>query len=228
MYIRLSALFFVCIIGFAACKKSNDPPPVVNLADSLVVVNASADTVNIYKNGTRLNNSSNLYPGGSTFYYYVASGTQAYQVKKAFNPATSIVQTLFNIQLNLQPHHYYSLFIAGETSDKAFQITDPLQQDTTAGTCYVRFVNASSSTGNLDFTIGGQKINNQAFKAQANFVQVDTGTLVPIAIYQSGSATPVVSGQYTLQQGRSYTFYSMGQINGQGNAAINIGTTINF
>lgn len=231
MYIRLSALFVVCIIGFAACKKNNDPPPVVNLADSLVVVNASADTVNIYKNGTRLNNNSNLYPGGSTLYYYVASGDQSYQVKKPFNPATSTVQTLFSIPLTLKPHNYYSLFIAGEASDKAFQVIDSLQKDTiAAGKCYVRFINATPSTGNLDLTIGGQKFSNQAFgtPAQANFLQVDTATLAPIALYQAGSTQSLVSGTYTLQEGRSYTFYSMMQKNENGVAVVNIGTTINL
>jgi hypothetical protein len=229
MYIRLLALFVVCVIGFEACNKTNDPPPVVNLADSLVVVNASADTVNIYKNGTRLNNNSNLYPGGSTLYYYVASGDQSYQVKKPFNPATSTVQTLFSIPLTLRPHNYYSLFIAGETSDKAFQVIDSLQKDTVAaGKCYVRFINATPSTGNLDLTIGGQKFSNQVFKAQANFTQIDTGTLVPVVIYQSGSATPVVSETYTLQEARAYTFYSMMQKNAQGVSVVNIGTTINL
>ena len=52
------------ITAFLSCKKNNDAPVVSTSIDSLNVVNATANTINLYLNGTRLNNNSNLYPSG--------------------------------------------------------------------------------------------------------------------------------------------------------------------
>src|ERR1700741_4049498 len=147
-------LFILCaaIFYFTACKKNNDAPTPLTLADSLNIVNASTDTINLYLNGTRLTQNTSLYPAGSTGYYFVPSGKQTYQVKKVFNPATSVVQSLFSYSPNLTPHQYYSWFIAGESATQSFTVPDALQVDTVAGTCYVRFVNASPTAGSLSFS----------------------------------------------------------------------------
>src|SRR5579872_2712888 len=230
MNIRFLGLIFgVLIIGLSACKKNNDAPVVSTAIDSLNVVNATADTINYYLNGTRLNNNSNLYPSGSSGYYQVPAGSQAYQVKKIFNPANSVVQTLFNLSLPLDAHHYYSLFVAGETADQAFTTIDTLQQDTTTNQCYVRFVNASSDTGSLDFAVGDTlKFTNKAFKSSSGFVSVGVTAKKPIALYQSGSSTPLISTTYSLIAGQSYTFYARGKLSGTGNSALGISVTLNF
>lgn len=229
MHIKLLLLIFcIAVISFSACQKNNDAPVVSTSIDSLNVINASAQAVNFYLNGTRLNNNSNLNIGGSSGYYTVPSGQQTYQIKKVFDPATSIVQTLFSLPVNLIPHHYYSLFIADDTSSHAFTTIDTLQADTVAGTCYVRFVNASPPSGSVSFSIGGVAYNNQPFKSASGFRLVDTASLSPIMLYQPGSSTPVISGHYPLLQGLSYTFYTMGKPNGTGNSAYGIGVTVNF
>lgn len=225
----LGLLFGILMIGLSACKKNNDAPVVSTAIDSLNVVNATADTINFYLNGTRLNNNSNLYPSGSSGYYQVPAGSQAYQVKKIFNPATSVVQTLFNLTLPLDAHHYYSLFVAGETADQAFTTLDTLRQDTTINQCYVRFVNASPDAGNLDFAVGDTlKFTNKPFKSSSGFVSVGVSGFKPIVLYQSGSSTPLISTTYSLIAGESYTFYTQGKLSGTGNSALSIGVTLNF
>jgi hypothetical protein len=224
-------LFVLCAVIFyaTACKKNNDAPTPAGLTDSLNIVNASADTVNIYLNGTRLNGNSSLYPGGSTAYsYYVPVGKPTFQVKKTFNPATSAVQTLFSYTPDLAAHHYYSWFIAGESASQSFTTVDELQNDTEAGTCYVRFVNASPSGGTLSFSAGGVAYNNQAFGSASTFQLVDTASLSPILLYQAGSSTPAVSGHYPLLEGYSYTFYAQGTPNGTGNSVFTVGVTVNI
>jgi hypothetical protein len=197
------------------------------LADSLNVINASANTINIYLNGTRLNGNSSIYPAGSTGYYFVPSGKQAYQVKKAFNQAGSTVTTLFNLPLDLEPYNFYSLFITGATDSDAFILPDELVVDTALNKCQVRFVNASHAAGSLDFSIGGVKYSNWAFGKGSDFAEVDTASLSPIMLYQAGAATPVIKGQYPLLPGYIYTFYAKGDPNGTGDAALGIGVTVN-
>jgi hypothetical protein len=228
MNIRLlMVLSAALIIGLASCKK-NDDAPVVKPIDSLNIVNASADTFNFYLNGTRLN-ASNILPTGATGYYQIASGAQVYQVKKVFNPATSVVQPIFSLPLTLDPHHYYSLFITGETASQAFITTDALMEDDSTGTCLVRFVNASPDAGNLDFVVNGTKISNQAFKSGSAFVLVTANdTLAPISVYHAGSTTPIISGVYNLTTGTSFTFFSKGILTGTGNSKFGLGALVNF
>jgi hypothetical protein len=228
MNIRLLALLsIVLVMGLSSCKNNNDAP-VIKPIDSLNIVNASADTVNFYLNGTRLN-GSNILPTGATGYYQIASGDQVYQVKKPFNPATNVVQNIFSLPLTLEPHHYYSLFIAGETASQAFSTVDELVSDTNQNTCLVRFVNASPDAGNLDFVVNGTKIPNQAFKTASGFVLVTANdTLAPISVYHAGSATPLISGVYNLTTGTSFTFFSKGTLTGKGNSAFGLGALVNF
>ena len=222
MNIRLLALLsIVLVMGLSSCKNNNDAP-VIKQIDSLNIVNASADTINFYLNGTRLN-TTNILPAGATGYYQIASGDQVYQVKKPFNPATNVVQTIFSLPLTLDPHHYYSLFIAGETASQTFITPDVLMEDDSTGTCLVRFVNASPDAGNLDFVVNGTKIPNQAFKTASGFVLVAVNdTPVPISVYHAGSTTPIISGTYTLTTGTSFTFFSQGTLTGTGNSAFGL------
>ncbi len=230
MNTRLLLLFFIAaIVGLSACKKNNDTPTVTSTA-FLNIVNASTDTVNFYLNGTRLNNNSNLYPAGSSGYFSVTDGQQNYQVKKLFNPVTNTVQTLFSIPLKLDSAGDYSLFITDGTLVNSFSTKDVLLAvpDTLATTnCYVRFVNASPGTTNFDLAVGDTvKFTNVPFKSVSGFQLVGVSGLKPISIYQTGSATPIISGHIALTPGYSYTFYSYGKLNGTGNSALGIGFNV--
>jgi hypothetical protein len=228
MQIKLLLLIVsIAIVSFSACQKNNDAPVVSTSIDSLNFINASAQPVNIYLNGSRLNNNSNLTIGGSSGYYNVPSGQQTYQVKKVFDPAGGVVTTLFNLPLNLTAHRYYSLFIADDSASHAFTTIDTLRTDTTAGTCLVRFVNASPDAGPIDFSIGGIHYNGQDFKSASGFRFVDTASLSPIIVNKSGTATQLINGHYPLLERHSYTFYAKGSPDGTGNSAFSIGVTVN-
>jgi hypothetical protein len=216
MNIRLPGLFFIACI-------------IVTLTSNLNIINASVDSVNFYLNGDRLNNNSNLYPSASSGYFKVLYGQQNYEIKKIFNPVTSIVQPLFSKTLTLDTGKYYSLFIAGETAALAFSTVDTLKADTIKNTCLVRFVNASPDAGSLDMAVGDTtQFKNQAFKSASGFVLVGVSGLKPIKVYATGSTVPIISSRVSLLAGKSYTFYSKGKLNGTGNAVFSVGTTVNF
>ncbi|MDB5135429.1 MAG: hypothetical protein JWP37_2032 [Mucilaginibacter sp.] len=225
----LVILFFALIIGLSACKKNNDAPTVA-VSSGLNIINASTDTVNFYLNGTRLNNNSNLYPLFSSGYIGVISGQQNFQVKKIFNPVTSIVQPLFNITIPLDTGRFYSLFIAGETAAQAFSTLDDLRSDTLANTCLVRFVNASTDAGSLNLSINNTVVSqNIAFKSASPFVQIKIGLVKQsFKVFQPGSVTPLVSDSLLFSAGNSYTLYSQGKIKGTGNSAFTVISMLNF
>ena len=115
MKIRLSALFVIALIAvLAACKKKNDDAPTVVTTTKLNVINASADTINIYRNGSRLNTTSAIFPGYFTAYYDAPERQQIYEVKKPFNVNTGIVQNLFSITLPADTNFYRNLFITDD------------------------------------------------------------------------------------------------------------------
>lgn len=232
----------VGMLGVLSCKKNNDVPT-VTLKTNLNIVNASADTVNFYLNGTRLNNNSNLYPLVSTGYLTnILAGPQNFQVKKMFNPVTSTVQTLFTIPLNLNANINYSLFIAGETSGDAFTTTDftiaqattllntTNNSDTAQNTSLIRFVNASPTAGNLDIAVGDTvKFTNVSF-AKINpegFTLINSGTKT-FSVYQTGTTTPLVTGTLLLSAGAAYTVYAKGALTGTNNSAFGIAYNLSF
>lgn len=214
--------FFFCLL---ACKKTTNDAPATSYTTHLNVVNASADTINFYLNGTRLNSNSNLYPQVLSGYMNVAAFAQNYQVKKAFNAATNTVQQLFNIPLNLDTAHYYSLFIAGETQSQAFVIPDSLQTDTSQTTCLVRFVNAASDGSQYDMVVGNSSKFSQAFGKASQFAVVDTTSKAVLQLYKSGAAAPIITSTVpvALSAGKSYTFYTTGKLNGTGYSALAVG-----
>ncbi|MDB5005334.1 MAG: hypothetical protein JWQ34_3559 [Mucilaginibacter sp.] len=208
-------LFFLAVvtIGLSACTKTDGDLVVTNKSTSLSVINASADTLNFYQNGTRLNNNSNLYPFGLLSNLPVTVGLQNFQFKKAGSP-----NALVDAPNTIKADSTYTLIFAGETTDKVFLLTD--HYVTIGNTASIRFVNASSTVGGLDVTIGDSiSYKNRTFKSATPFVKVAAGKKL-LSIYKTGSTTPLIKpGDLTLVAGSSYTLYTKGDLNGTGNNA---------
>ena len=214
LYMNIKAILFffaVVVIGLSACTKTDGDLAVTNKSTFLSVINASADTLNFYQNGTRLNNSSNLYPFGLLSNLSVTVGLQNFQFKKAGSP-----NALVDAPNTIKADSTYTLIFAGETTDQVFLLTDHfLIPDSTA---IIRFVNASPTVGGLDVTIGSAfNYKSRAFKSATPFVKVPAGKN-RLTIYKSGSTTPLITpGDLTLVGGTSYTLYTKGSLNGTGN-----------
>src|ERR1700759_3159597 len=75
-------LFFAVVLLAESCKNNDEVFPTVHYC-ALNIVNASADTLNFYLNGTRQNNSSSIFPVGQSYYLPIPSGSENLQFKKA-------------------------------------------------------------------------------------------------------------------------------------------------
>jgi hypothetical protein len=220
MNIKLLILSAFITLGLFSCKNNGDLAPIV-LTANLNVVNASADTINFYQNGARLNNASILVPGYEYGYLSVPSGSTIYQFKKAGN----VNYLIPNYPLKLDSNAFYSLFVAGETTDKLFLIKDTtsLAPSTTAAT--IRFVNASPSLS-LDVKMGALSFSNQAFKSATSYNYITTGAIT-VKIYQSGTTTLLASGPVTLIAGTIYTLFTRGVPSGTGQNQFAVSLIIN-
>jgi hypothetical protein len=216
--------FFAAVLAFESCKNNDSVvTPVLNAGVN--VVNASADTLNVYLNGTRQNNTSSLYPGSQSYYLPVPQGAENFQFKKA-----GTFNVLFSVPLTLKDSISYSLYVAGETVANSFSTVDFL--DTTGiengiGT-RIRFVNASSNSGNLNVSIGDTlSYSSSAYKSSSSFLLTGSGIkLVKVSV--TGTTTPIIDTPITFQPGRIYTLFSRGLINGTGSNKFNVGVAINY
>ncbi|MCC8424025.1 DUF4397 domain-containing protein [Mucilaginibacter sp. UR6-11] len=211
-----SRLLLLCLIiavsGFLSCKKNSDDLPVSYNSTFIGVTNASADTLNVYQNGTRLNIGSTLLPSGQYTNLLVKAGTNNFQFKKAGSP-----NTLIDTKITLLDTVAYTLFVAGQSADKVFLLRDTVANDSTAK---VRFVNASPDAGSLDFSIAnGPVYKSRAFKSATPFISVSPGKVV-YSIYRQGIAVPLAMGTLTLTKHTSYTLFTKGLVNGTGTALL--------
>jgi hypothetical protein len=220
MKIRLSALFVIAlIVGLVACKKKYDDAPAIVHKVGLSVINASADTVNVYLNGSRLNTISAILPGYFTQYDSVPRGQQIYELKKPFNVSTGIVQNLFSLAIN-DTSLRQTLFVTDQKADDAFKTTDVFKTDTTSAadsTTFIRLVNSSPGSGALDMTFGTTTVSSSIpFKGYSDFMLVNlykdasvTG-VTPLKIFRTGSGTLLYIDSVTLNSGTNYTIYTLG------------------
>ena len=210
-YIKILTLVILAGIGLSSCKKDGDLAPVIKQA-GLNTINASNNAINVYQNGTRLNNLGSIGIGGQSGYFSVAAGIQQYQLKKAGPDSPEYL--ISDLSLDLDSGKSYSLFVAGETADKVFKIADT-SFTPVDGKAMVRFINTLPGTTNLDVTIGSLSFSNTAFKAPSPFTNVNSGAN-SLKIYQAGSATPIIDQTITLTAGTYYTLFTTGTLTGTG------------
>lgn len=204
-------IVFVAVTGFFACKKDGEKLT-ADTQNEITVINAGGDTLNVYENGTRINNGSNLLPSGQYTNLAITAGTQRYQFKKAGNP-----NTLFETELSMNDSTRYTLFVAGQSADRTFLLRDSLYSDTAV---LIRYVNASPDAGNIDFTIGDlPTIKSIPFKGDTKFLSIPAGKVF-YSMYREGQSTPLASGTITVSAGASYNLFSKGLVDGKGTSAL--------
>lgn len=206
-------LSFIASIAcvYLSCKKGGgDLPPVAIVPAYLKVVNTTADTLNVYQNGSRINNNTSFNPLGSAGYDVINAGTQQYQIKKAGSPNVVIA-----LPLTLDSAKAYTLFITGSAADRLFTTNDAVPNSSDV---YIRYVNASQG-GVFDVKIGSSiNTTGAAFKSATAFFKADTGRN-KFQIFTAGNLTPLSEGTLTLVGGRVYTLYTKGMVGSSGNNA---------
>lgn len=227
-------LFFAVITGFMSCKNKDLPLP-VGAKDSLNVINATADTIKFFINGTRQNNFSPIFIGGATGYVPVLAGEQTYR----FSKSNEGFPTLFTTTFNLSLHNYYSIFVCGETANLAFKIKDPVDSvtnaintdtsTTTVNNSFIRYVDATPGTDMFNVTVGeGDTVNfkNCSFSFVSNFKPFVAGKKA-VKVYLAGESTPMIDTSITFTSRVGYTLFTHGQLTGKGGNAFTVGVINN-
>jgi hypothetical protein len=194
-------IIFIGVIAIASCKKGNDDAPETSLKTSINFVNASADTINFYVNGTRLNIAAASYPLASTGYLATPLGEQNYEVKKDRNP-----NILFNLVLPVDTGKVYSFFVTDNTSANTFTVVDTLQRVDTLS--LIRFVHTSPQAGNIKVEVGDTvKFASSSFKSASLYEHIRPG-IKQIRVVNAATGDTLISETRTLQSGRAYTLFT--------------------
>jgi len=222
MNTKYSVIFFLLtMVGLLSCKNNDNVFPKVSYT-GITVINASADTLNFYLNGTRQNNASSLFPTGNSSLLIVPSGAQNYEFKKVGRS-----DVLFSVPLNLTTNTFNSVYVTGETPASVFKTIDTIPLDTLPLVTSVRFVHAAPDAGNLNVFVGDTvNFKMRAFKSSSIFSLTGSGQK-EVKIYLSGSATPKIDTIITFQPNLAYTLFAKGLLNGKGNSIFDVGILIN-
>ncbi|WP_419701162.1 DUF4397 domain-containing protein [Mucilaginibacter sp. NFX135] len=233
MNIRVKAFTFIIASAtcWASCKKNNDRPTYLPTT-SVNVINASNNIINFYQNGTRINNTSSYFPGGTLGNLTVKAGLQNYQIKLA-SPSTP--NPLFTLPLTLDSGKVYSLYVSGQTPESIFFTNDTEVADSKVAK--LRFVNASPDAGPLVLAfvtpvtqVSTPQFSNIAYKTTTDFLNVTpstTGSLI-LSVYQAGSDISTArKDTVTVSTGRIYTVVGYGTIGSGGNQAISTSLIVN-
>jgi hypothetical protein len=223
MNTKQSFLFLILIITVVLSCKNNDNVFKVVPTTGVTIINASADTLNFYVNGTRQNTVSSLFPAGSSGLRLIPSGLQNYQFKKAGKP-----DILFSLPLDLKTNTFNSIYITGESASKVFRTIDTLPLiDTLHFITSVRFVHAAPDAGNLDVFVGDTVNFKSRPFGQASVFRLTGSGQKRVKVYLSGSAVPKIDTIISFQSNQDYTLFAKGLLNGTGNSRFNVGILIN-
>lgn len=214
-------LFAAAVTGLLSCKNNDNVFPAKNPDAGFRIVNASPNTINYFLNGTRLNNSGGLSPGIATPYIAVTAGQQNFQFKLNGSP-----DILFSWPEKMPDSVGYTLYITGDTADKAFRKQDTFAVD--SGFAALGFVNASSAAGNLDVSVDDTtRFKGTPFKTQEDLTRLSSGDR-EFKFYKAGTTTLLKDTTFTMNQNRVYTIYSYGTPGATGSSQFGVGITTNL
>jgi len=215
MNFRIPILFIAVITVLSACKGKDTVAPIDKNPPQVTTINTTADTINIYQNNVRQNNTSSIYPGGATTYLPFLRGTQNYQVRR-----TGTTDVLFTKAVTIDSATNYTFFVAGTTADKFFTIIDPIlvaadtiSTDNTFTRSVIRVVNASYDSGPINVTVGtGDTVNVKglAFGKATLFMKFNASHNQEVIITSATSNAVLYDVKTTFQTGVIYTLYTKG------------------
>lgn len=211
MKLRVSVIVLAVAALLASCQKDDVAPSVPSSA-AINVVNVSAGAFNFFMNGTRLNNTSTIYPDGVSGYLEVYSGQQNYQFKNDRSPDVA-----FTLPLSLDSAASYTLFAAALDTANVILVNDDLSVDT-GNVAIVRFVNASPKANNVTVLLNDTaKVTNAPYRSVSNLIRIVPGTK------KLSVANTNIRDSVTFTRGNAYTIYSKGDPSITGDGGFGLG-----
>ena len=223
--LTLAVALLALPLAFNACDDDDDGPvtPPAPKA-SLNVTHTVPDLapVDVLIDDSRMD--EDLAYTNSSGYFQVNAGSHNVKINAA-NTTNVIVQR----DLSFPADSKSSIFIVGtNTAVETLEIVDDLSAPT-AGQAKVRFLHASPTAPAIDFTTdaGTPVFTDYTFKEYSPFTSMDAGTY-NFEVRPAGTSTVVYTmPNVVLAEGKIYTIYTKGLVNGTGDQAFGTELIVN-
>lgn len=221
------ALFFLGVFGitlFTAC--SDDETPVAPVVEKALVkvVHASPDAPGVDLLLDNVKTGSNLVFPNNTGYLPVNSGTRNVKVNVA-GTSTTVIQA----DLPLMTNKNYSVFAVNKVANLEPLVLEDDLRSPASGKSHVRFIHLSPDAPAVDITLtdGTVLFSNYIFKRASSFTPLDAGTY-NLQVRLAGTSTVVLNlPGITLTNGKIYTVFAKGLVNGTGAQALGAQIIVN-
>lgn len=220
-------LFLATSCFLTACN--NSAVDLTLTQDTIMVINACADAteINFIFNNEIVNPSPLAYTK-NTNYSLIDAGTK--QVVCTQPPSTT---QLLSIPMLFKPRKTYSVFLAGQisTNQLIFVATEDDLNEPKKNRAKYRFINLSPNSVTLDFKLVKTKdsvlIANLPYGSASTFSQIQPGKYNFKIASRDTTIKDSVTLNYTLTNGKIYTFWAKGLVKSTGNKALGIKTIEN-
>ena len=209
----IPALFFALTALFSSCEKDDKTN-----AD-LMVVHASPDApgVDLLIDDIKINSAALTYPN-NTSYLKVESGSRNIKIN-----VSGTTNNVINGDLTVEPDKFYSLFAIDLAAKLSVVVLGDDLTTPSAGKAHIRFLHLSPDAPAVDIAIAGSGtvvFGNIGFKSFTGFNVLNAGTY-NLDVRLAGTSTVVlVLPAITLQDGKIYTVFAKGLVQGTGAQAL--------
>ena len=213
---------FVIMTSLFAMACNNEETGVNSGQDSLMLINASPDAgvIDIAFNDVKLNSKPLSYTE-NTAYNLIDAGIK--KVVTTFPP--SFVEQL-SIPMLLKTKKVYSVFFAGRVGNRTsvYVATEDNLSNPDKGKSKYRFINLSPNSSTLDLRLANDSIlvSNIPFGSASDFNQIKAGTYSLRLVSRDTSIKVNANLNFTLTNGKVYTFWAKGLVKGLGVQATGI------
>jgi hypothetical protein len=220
---KLKLLLLSATLLAASCKKDKVDPPVtppVTPTAKVKYVNGctNSNTLNVKVNDANVADVSGLAFLASSAYINTTYGANTPLVFWYSNSGIVLADTTYTLAAD----NYYSAYVGGVTPGNApFVITEDNLNAPASGKAKVRFVNLSDEDLNVDFYVGGPKIDSAiAFKEFTPFYEITAGSKNVVIADPIQFGYSINMNAYNFETGKIYTFIMTGRKTGINDAAL--------
>lgn len=222
-FCKLSGLLInaVFILLFSSCKNSITPEPSLGNARILLVNSAaSSSAINLYWTGNKLNPVPLVY-GNTTGYRNITSGVRDVQVKANSSNTLLAAKTIHLVQ-----DSSYSFFVYESNKTTTTVIAEDDLSVPSFGNAKIKFANMSSGLSSADLSIskGPDIASSVSFGTIGSYTELKAGTYDFVLRVHGSTATLLSLPNIRLDNGKIYTIWSIGAVNGTGANAVSVQT----
>ncbi|MVN21049.1 DUF4397 domain-containing protein [Mucilaginibacter arboris] len=224
-FYKLSGLSVIVIIMllFSSCK--DNAATDTSLGNShLLLVNSAASSfaINLYWTGNKLNPVP-LFYGSTTGYKNLTSGVRDVQIKANSNGALLTTNTV-----HLVRDSSYTFFVYETNNTTTTVITEDDLSIPSFGNAKVRFTNLSAGLSSADLVISNGPViaSSVSFGTIGSYTELKAGTYNFALVVHGSNSVLLNIPNVRMDNGKTYTIWSGGKVNGTGSTALSVQTFI--